>query len=137
MSGGGRGRERERVVVSSDGMARAVCREARAPWDQAGTKAGTNRKSVYVCQKYYWFDKTPQILLMHNLKLSAAVKIPLSRFGFWEEDEERLWDGNNQDIGEWEGSARFISCILTQPQMCSSVSPRRPQCWAGQVTQWG
>lgn len=112
MSGGGRGRQRERVAVSSDGMARAVCREEWALWDQAGTKAGTNRKSAYTCQKYYWFDKITQILFMHNLKHAAAVKIPLSGFRFWEEDKERLWDGNNQGISDWEGSARFIQHLL-------------------------
>lgn len=121
------GRERKRTWVSGGEFRRdgSCCL-----WDQAGTKAGTERKSVYMCQKYYWFDKSTQTLLMHNLKRSVAVEIPLPGFSFWEEDEERLWDGSNQDMGEWEGSAGLssISCILTQPQMCSSVSPRRPQC---------
>lgn len=95
MSGGGRGREPERVVVCSGGMAhgmaRAVCREAWALWDGAGTKAGTERKSVYMCQKYYWFDKIMQILLMHNLKHAAIVKILLSGLSFWEEGKALGW----------------------------------------------
>lgn len=49
---------------------------------------------------------------MHNLKHSATVEIPLLGFSFWEEDEERLWNGNNQDMGEWEGSVRFIQHLL-------------------------
>lgn len=43
-----------------------------------------------------------RILLTHNLKHAATVKILLSGLSFWEEGKERLWDGNNQDISEWE-----------------------------------
>lgn len=129
MSGGGRGRERERVVVSSDGMARAVCREEWALWDQAGTKAGTNRKSVCMCQKYCWFDEITQILLMHNLKHAATVKIPLSGFRFWEEDKKMMARIRISVNWRAQQGSSSISCILTQPQMCSSVSPRKPQCW--------
>lgn len=116
MSGGGRGREPERVVVCSDGMAhgvaRAVCREAGALWDGAGTKADTDRKSVYMCQKYYWFDKIMQILLMHNLKHAAIVKILLSGLSFWEKERKGFGMAMIRISVDGRGSARFIQHLL-------------------------
>lgn len=68
----GRERERKRRTRASGGAFKRDGSCDGSSWDK-----GWHKQKIAMCQKYYWFDKIIQILLMHRLKYAPTVKITL------------------------------------------------------------
>lgn len=86
-------------------------------------------------QKYSWFDKITEILLMHRLKHAATVRIVFPELSILVRVVGKFVDGEKHQqhaVGEWERFSKLYPAwaAASHTSMLSPVCLRAPQGWA-------
>lgn len=96
-------------------------------WDK-----GWHKQKIASWQKYSWFDKIMEILLMHRLKHAAAVKIMFPELSILVTVVGKFGDDEKHQqyaVGEREHFSKLYpaSAAASHAGTCSPVCPRAPR----------
>lgn len=97
----------------------------------SGWDKGQHKLKTANWQKYSWFDKIMEILLMHRLKHAATVRIVFPELSMLVRVVGKFGDGEKHQqyaVGEWERFSKlYPAWAASHPSMLSPVSLRAPQ----------